>query len=89
MLRARRYARHTSVRRHVTGQRSINTFAIIVADLAHGILLATVITWGKFHTPLRGAGAATAAFLTEIYFLFAQHAIFKTVDPAPSGAARA
>lgn len=60
---------------------SINMVAIVAANLAHGVLLATVITWGKFYTPLRGAGAAaTVAFLTEVYFLFTQYAIFKTMS---------
>lgn len=60
---------------------SINIVAIIIANLAHGVLLATVITWGKFYTPLRGAtAAAVVAFLTEVYFLFTQYAIFKTMD---------
>ncbi|GAA2089510.1 hypothetical protein [Brevibacterium salitolerans] len=55
--------------------------AFVVANLAHGALLATVISWGKFFTPLRGAAAAaTVAFLTEVYFLFTQHAIFYTMD---------
>ena len=44
-------------------------------------LLATVITWGRFLTPARGAAAAaTVAFLTEVYFLFTQYALFKTMD---------
>ncbi|KJL41657.1 hypothetical protein [Microbacterium trichothecenolyticum] len=44
----------------------INIVAIVIANLAHGILLATVITWGRFYTPPRGAGAAAiVAFLTE------------------------
>lgn len=60
---------------------SVKLVPFVVANLAHGALLATVITWGKFHTPLRGAAAAaTVAFLTEVYFLFTQHAIFKTMD---------
>ena len=60
---------------------SINIVAIIIANLAHGVLLATVITWGKFYTPLRGAtAAAVVAFLTEVYFLFTQYAIFKTMS---------
>lgn len=59
----------------------INIVAIVIANLAHGILLATVIAWGRFYTPLRGAGAAAVvAFLTEVYFLFTQYAIFKTMD---------
>ncbi|WP_203579147.1 hypothetical protein [Microbacterium hibisci] len=59
----------------------INIIAIVIANLAHGLLLATVITWGRFYTPLRGAGAAAiVAFLTEVYFLFTQYAIFKTMD---------
>lgn len=59
----------------------INLVAIIFANLAHGFLIATVIRWGKFYTPVRGAFAgATVAFFTEIYFLFTQYAIFKTMS---------
>lgn len=55
--------------------------ALILANLAHGFLIATVVRWGKFYTPLRGAGAgAVIAFLTEAYFLFTQYAIFKTMS---------
>lgn len=58
-----------------------NLFAILIANLAHGLLIATVIRWGKFYTPLRGAAAGAAvAFLTEVYFLFTQYAIFKTMS---------
>lgn len=54
--------------------------AIALANLAHGFLIATVIRWGKFYTPLRGAGAAAVvAFLTELYFCFTQYAMFKTM----------
>lgn len=60
---------------------NINIVAFVLANLAHGVLLATVISWGKFFTPLRGAAAAaTVAFLTEVYFLFTQYAIFRTMD---------
>lgn len=52
----------------------------ILANLAHGFLIATIILWGKFYTPLRGAGAAAViAFLTEVYFLFTQYSLFKTI----------
>lgn len=57
--------------------------ATILANLAHGFLIATVIRWGKFYTPLRGARAgAVVAFLTEVYFLFTQYALFKTLSLA-------
>lgn len=60
---------------------NINIVAIIAANLAHGFLIATVIKWGKFFSPLRGAFAgAVVAFLTEVYFLFTQYAIFKTMS---------
>lgn len=60
---------------------NINMVAFVIANLAHGALLATVISWGKFFTPLRSAAAAAAvAFLTEVYFLFTQYAIFYTMD---------
>lgn len=58
-----------------------NLFALLLANFAHGLFIATVIRWGKFYTPLRGAGAAaTVAFMTEIYFLFTQYSIFKTMS---------
>lgn len=61
-----------------------NFATILLANLAHGVLITTVIWWGRFHAPLRGAGAgAVVAFLTEIYFLFTQYSIFKTMS-APS-----
>lgn len=60
---------------------SINIVAIVAANLAHGFLLAFVIRWGRSYSPLRGAGAAAIiAFLTEVYFLFTQYAIFKTMS---------
>lgn len=60
---------------------SPNLIVVLFANLAHGFLIATVIRWGKFYTPLRGAGAAAIiAFLTEVYFLFTQYAIFKTMS---------
>lgn len=58
-----------------------NLVAMLLANLAHGFLIATVIRWGKFYTPLRGAGAGAAiAFLTEIYFCFSQYSILKTMS---------
>lgn len=60
---------------------NVNLVTILLANLAHGFLIATVIRWGKFHTPLRGAGAgAVIAFLTEIYFCFSQYSLFKTMS---------
>lgn len=60
---------------------SLNLAAFLLANLAHGFLIATVIRWGKFYTPWRGAGAgAIIAFLTEVYFLFTQYALFKTMS---------
>lgn len=58
-----------------------NLVWFVIANLAHGFLIATVLRWGKFYTPLRGAGAAAVvAFLTEVYFLFTQHMLFKTMS---------
>lgn len=55
--------------------------AIVLANLAHGALLATVIWWRKAFTWRTGAiAAAIIAFLTEIYFLFTQYALFKTMN---------
>lgn len=56
---------------------------IALANLAHGLLITTVIQWGKFYAPLRGAAAgAVIACLTEIYFLFTQYSLFKTMSLA-------
>lgn len=60
---------------------NVNLFTILLANIAHGFLIATVIRWGKFHTPLRGAIAGgVIAFLTEIYFCFSQYSLFKTMS---------
>ncbi|MDD9376903.1 hypothetical protein M8Z33_09535 [Streptomyces sp. ZAF1911] len=60
---------------------NVNFVAFIFANLAHGFLIATVVRWGRFFTPLSGAcAAAVVAFLTEAYFLFTQYAIFKTMS---------
>lgn len=59
----------------------VNIGAFVIANLAHGVLLATVITWSKRIVPVHGAvTAATVAFLTEVYFLFTQYATFRTMD---------
>lgn len=56
---------------------------IALANFAHGLLIVTVIQWGKFYEPLRGAAAgAVVACLTEIYFLFTQYALFRTMTLA-------
>lgn len=61
-----------------------NLATVLLANLAHGFLIATVIRWGKFYRPIRGARAgAVVAFLTEVYFLFTQYSMFKTM-PLPS-----
>lgn len=61
-----------------------NLATVLLANLAHGFLIATVIRWGKFYRPIRGAGAgAVVAFLTEVYFLFTQYSMFKMM-PLPS-----
>lgn len=53
----------------------------ILANLAHGFLLATMIRWCKFYTPLRGAAVgAVIGALTEIYFCFTQYTMFKTMN---------
>lgn len=58
-----------------------NLVALLLANLAHGFLIATVIRWGKFYTPWRGAAAgATVAFLTDAYFCLTQYAAFKTMS---------
>lgn len=57
-------------------------WATILANVAHGFLIATVIRWGNFYTIKKGAvSAATVGFLTEIYFCFTQYAMFKTMTP--------
>lgn len=62
---------------------SKNFVWFVIANLAHGFLIAAVLRWGKFYTPRRGAvAAATVAFLTEVYFLFTQHMLFKTMSLA-------
>ena len=44
---------------------------MLMANLAHGFLMATVIQWGKFLKPIEGAkSAAVIAFLTEIYWQY-------------------
>ncbi len=55
--------------------------AMLMANLAHGFLIAVVILWGRFFKPLEGAkAAAVIAFLTEIYFCFSQYSIQKTMS---------
>jgi len=55
--------------------------AVILSNLAHGFLIATIIQWGKFYTPIRGALAGVViAFLTDVYFCFNQYALFKTMS---------
>ena len=59
----------------------VNVGTMLMANIAHGFLIATVILWGKFLTPLQGAkAAAVVAFLTEIYFCFSQYSIMKTMS---------
>ena len=61
----------------------VNVGTMLMANLAHGFLMATVIQWGKFFKPLQGAkAAAIIAFLTEIYFCFSQYSIMKTMSLA-------
>lgn len=61
----------------------VNVGTMLMANLAHGFLMATVIQWGKFFKPLQGAkAAAIVAFLTEIYFCFSQYSIMKTMSLA-------
>ena len=58
-----------------------NIGTMLMANIAHGFLIATVILWGKFLTPMQGAKAASIiAFLTEIYFCFSQYSIMKTMS---------
>ena len=59
----------------------VNVATMLMANVAHGFLIATVFLWGKFLTPLQGAkAAAVVAFLTEIYFCFSQYSIMKTMS---------
>ena len=59
----------------------VNIGTMLMANTAHGFLIATVILWGKFLKPLQGAKAASIiAFLTEIYFCFSQYSIMKTMS---------
>lgn len=59
----------------------VNVGTMLMANLAHGFLMATVILWGKFFEPKEGAkAAAIIAFLTEIYFCFSQYSIMKTMS---------
>lgn len=59
----------------------VNIPFMLLANLAHGFMIATVIQWGKFFKPVQGAkAAAVIAFLTEIYFCFSQYAIMKTMS---------
>lgn len=59
----------------------VNVGTMLMANIAHGFLITTVILWGKFLTPLQGAkAAAVIAFLTEIYFCFSQYSIMKTMS---------
>ena len=61
----------------------VNVGTMLMANLAHGFLMATVIQWGEFFKPLQGAkAAAIVAFLTEIYFCFSQYSIMKTMSLA-------
>lgn len=56
-------------------------FGSVLANVAHGFLLATMIRWCKAHKPLQGAAVgATIGALTEIYFCFTQYAMFKTMN---------
>ncbi|MBQ9662691.1 MAG: hypothetical protein IJV40_06025 [Oscillospiraceae bacterium] len=59
----------------------VNVPLMVLANLAHGFLIAVVIQWGKFFTTIQGAkAAAVVAFLTEVYFCFSQYAILKTMS---------
>lgn len=53
----------------------------IIANIAHGFLLATMIRWCKAYKPSQGAAVgAVIGALTEIYFCFTQYAMFKTMN---------
>lgn len=59
----------------------VNVGTMLMANAAHGVLIAAVILWGRFFRPIQGAKAAAAvAFLTEIYFCFSQYSIMKTMS---------
>lgn len=75
------YNELTEAETEMISRESTNFTWFVIANLAHGFLIATVLRWGGFYTPLRGAGAAAVvAFLTEVYFLFTQHMLFKTMS---------
>lgn len=75
------YNELTEAETEMISRESTNFVWFGIANLAHGFLIATVLRWGRFYTPLRGAGAAAVvAFLTEVYFLFTQHMLFKTMS---------
>ena len=65
----------------LVSRNTVNIGTMLMANIAHGFLIATVILWGKFLKPLQGAKAASIiAFLTEIYFCFSQYSIMKTMS---------
>lgn len=75
-----RYQELTPDEVKLISRKSPGIVALVIANLGHGFFIATVLQWGKFYTPLRGAAAAAVvAFLTEIYFLFTQYAAFRTM----------
>ena len=65
----------------IISRENVNMFTMIMANIAHGFLIAIVLYWGKFFTSKQGAVAAgTIAFLTELYFCFSQYSILKTMS---------
>ena len=59
----------------------VNISTMLLANVAHGFLIAVVILWGKFFKTLEGAKAASViAFLTELYFCFSRYSIMKTMS---------
>lgn len=53
----------------------------VIANIAHGLLLTTMIKWTKSYKPLQGAAVgAIIGFFTEIYFCFTQYTMFKTMN---------
>lgn len=53
----------------------------ILANIAHGFLLATMILWTKSYKPLSGAAVgAVIGFFTEIYFCFTQYTMSLTMN---------
>ena len=52
----------------IISRNPVNVCTMLMANLAHGFLMATVIKWGGFYKPSDGAkAAAIIAFLTALF----------------------